>query len=121
MAGGDRRGLPGWQLHVRFNDGLEGMVEMKRVVHAPDAGVFAELADPERFAAVYVDFEAVTWPGEIDLARMPCTPRSKRRSDWCSNGRQPVAILAGFPDPPGNSPVSGLVSVAAPTGPGPQR
>ena len=74
--------LPGWRLHVRFNDGLEGMVEMEREIHAPDAGVFAELADPERFAAVYVDFGAVTWPGEIDLAPDAMHAEIKAHGRW---------------------------------------
>lgn len=60
--------LPGFRLWVRFNDGLEGEVDMAREVHAADAGVFAALADPERFADARVEFGAVTWPGEIDLA-----------------------------------------------------
>lgn len=74
--------LPGWRLHVRFNDGLEGVVEMEREVHAPDAGVFAELADPARFAAVYVDFGAVTWPGEIDLAPDAMHAEIKAHGRW---------------------------------------
>ena len=60
--------LDGYRLHVRFADGLEGMVDMSDRVRAPNAGVFAVLADPGIFAQVYVDLEAVTWPGEIDLA-----------------------------------------------------
>ncbi len=74
--------LPGWRLHVRFNDGLEGTVEMEREVHAPDAGVFAELADPERFAAVHVEFGAVTWPGEIDLAPDAMHAEIKAHGRW---------------------------------------
>ncbi len=74
--------LPGWRLHVRFNDGLQGIVEMEREVHAPDAGVFAELADPERFAAAYVDFGAVTWPGEVDLAPDAMHAEIKAHGRW---------------------------------------
>ncbi len=37
-------------------------------VRSADAGVFAVLADPARFAGVFVDCGVVTWPGEIDLA-----------------------------------------------------
>jgi hypothetical protein len=54
--------LPHYRLHVRFNDGLEGDVDMEREVHSPDAGVFAQLADPAVFAAVHIEpiFGAVT-------------------------------------------------------------
>jgi hypothetical protein len=60
--------LDGYRLHVRFIDGLEGEVDMSEFVRAPDAGVFAVLADPDVFAQAYVELGAVTWPGELDLA-----------------------------------------------------
>lgn len=60
--------LDGFRLHVRFFDGLEGQVDLSALIHSPAAGVFAQLADPIRFADVYVEYGAVTWPGEIDLA-----------------------------------------------------
>ncbi|SOD41831.1 DUF2442 domain-containing protein [Nitrosovibrio sp. Nv4] len=60
--------LDGYRLRVRFADGLEGEVEMAEFVHAPNAGVFAALADPEIFAQAHVELGAVTWPGELDLA-----------------------------------------------------
>ena len=74
--------LPGWRIHVRFNDGLEGVVEMEREIHAPDAGVFAELIDPDRFAAVHVAFGVVTWPGEIDLAPDAMHAEIKAHGRW---------------------------------------
>lgn len=74
--------LPGWRLHVRFNDGVEGEVEMEREVHAADAGVFAALADPAVFEAVHVVFGAVTWPGEIDLAPDAMHAEIKRHGRW---------------------------------------
>jgi hypothetical protein len=60
--------LKDFKLRVRFLDGTEGVVEMDALVHSADAGVFAELSGPERFAEAYVEHGAVTWPGEIDLA-----------------------------------------------------
>jgi hypothetical protein len=56
------------RLRVTFLDGLTGIVDLSRLVHSPDAGVFAALADPARFAEVGLAYGAVTWPGEIDLA-----------------------------------------------------
>lgn len=58
--------LDGYRLHIRFNDGLEGEVDMSEFVRAPDAGVFSALADPDVFAQVYVELGAVTWSGELD-------------------------------------------------------
>lgn len=76
--------LSGFRLHVCFHDGLEGDVDMDRFVNASDAGVFAELADPTRFAAAYVEpmFGAVTWPGEIDLAPDAMYAEIKARGVW---------------------------------------
>jgi len=60
--------LSGFRLRVAFADGLTGMVDMSRMVHSPKAGVFAALADPSLFAQVKLDYGAVAWPGELDLA-----------------------------------------------------
>ncbi|MDA8093488.1 MAG: DUF2442 domain-containing protein [Betaproteobacteria bacterium] len=60
--------LPDYRLNVRFLDGMEGTVDMSALVRSADAGVFAVLADPLRFAEVFVELGVVTWPGELDLA-----------------------------------------------------
>jgi len=60
--------LAGYRLHIRFVDGIEVMVDLTSLVHLPDAGVFASLADSAFFDQVFVEHGAVTWPGEIDLA-----------------------------------------------------
>lgn len=62
------RPLEGYRIEVTFGDGTTGEVDLSRRVRRPDAGVFALLADPEVFGQVSVEFGAVTWPGEIDLA-----------------------------------------------------
>lgn len=41
---------------------------MRAKLHSPKAGAFAVLADPARFAEVFLDEGAVAWPGELDLA-----------------------------------------------------
>ena len=60
--------LPDFCLHVRFEDGLEGKVDLSALIHAPQAGVFAVLADPEIFASVSLELGAVSWPEGPDLA-----------------------------------------------------
>ena len=60
--------LPGFRLFVRFVDGAEGEVDMSALVRRPDAGVFAELADPVAFSRAFVLDGAVSWPGGQDLA-----------------------------------------------------
>ena len=74
--------LADFRLPVRFVDGLEGMVEMAALVHSPAAGVFAQLADPARFAQALVAQGAVTWPGEIDLAPDAMYAQIKTHGSW---------------------------------------
>jgi hypothetical protein len=60
------RPLPGYRLDLRFDDGVEGEVDLGHLV---GKGVFASWQDPAEFAKVSIDPESrtVTWPGEIDL------------------------------------------------------
>jgi hypothetical protein len=60
--------LPGYRLFVRFIDGTEGEVDMSAQVNSPNAGVFAELADPEAFSKAFNDDGHVAWPTGQDLA-----------------------------------------------------
>lgn len=52
-------------LAVRFADGTEGSV---RFEPSHLKGVFAALKDPVIFRQVRVEYGAITWPGELDLA-----------------------------------------------------
>lgn len=49
-------------------DGTQGEIDLSGLVRSPDAGVFAALMDQELFNQVYLEYGAITWPGEIDLA-----------------------------------------------------
>ena len=59
--------LAGFRLHVRFEDGVEGEVDLKVLVRFE--GVFAPLRDVTRFAEVRVHPELGTlcWPNGADL------------------------------------------------------
>ena len=57
-----------WTIHVTFNDGTQGIVDMEALVNSEDAGVFAALRDPAAFAQAYLQWGVLTWPGELDLA-----------------------------------------------------
>jgi len=74
--------LPGFQLRVVFADGLTGTVDMSRIVHSPDAGVFSVLADPSVFSQASLEFGAVTWPGELDLAPDAMHTAIQEHSVW---------------------------------------
>jgi len=60
--------LPRLRLSVTFADGLAGVVDVSGLVQSPHAGVFSALADPALFAQVRIEYGAVTWPGNLDLA-----------------------------------------------------
>ncbi len=62
------RALPAYRLHVRFADGVEGIVDASKLILGSDPGVFLALRDPEVFVQVRLEYGAVTWPGELDLA-----------------------------------------------------
>ncbi len=74
--------LPGYKLQVRFVDGLTGTVDLAALVSSPNAGVFARLRDAALFDRVYVEFGAVTWPGEIDLAPDAMHAAIRRSGEW---------------------------------------
>jgi hypothetical protein len=59
--------LDGYRLQLRFEDGVEGVVEL--TPHLSFRGVFEPLKDPDYFARVRVDPElgTVVWPNGADL------------------------------------------------------
>lgn len=71
-----------FRLSVSFVDGVSGIVDMTELVHSPDAGVFAALADPKVFSQAFVLYGAVTWPGEIDLAPDAMYDEIKANGEW---------------------------------------
>ena len=56
---------PDYWLFVRFKDGVAGRLRLR-----PEelTGVLAPLRDEQFFSQVFIDYGAVAWPGEIDLA-----------------------------------------------------
>ena len=58
--------LQHYRLAVRFDDGVEGVIEMHDRLFGP---VFEPLQDPALFQQAFVDeFGAVAWPNGADLA-----------------------------------------------------
>jgi hypothetical protein len=55
---------------------------MSALVHSPNAGVFAQLADFALFAQVLVEHGAVTWPGDLDLAPDAMYSEIKSHGEW---------------------------------------
>ena len=59
--------MPSFRLHVQFEDGTAGVVDMENFLKR-ECGVFKVLRDADVFGAVHVNHGAVTWPDELDLA-----------------------------------------------------
>lgn len=59
--------LGGYRLRLRFEDGVEGEVDLERVVRR--GGMFAAMRDEAEFARVRVDAELGTlvWPNGADV------------------------------------------------------
>ena len=81
--------LPGYRLQVQFVDGLTGTVDLAALIASPSAGVFAGLRDVAMFNRVNVEFGAVTWPDEIDLAPDAMHAAIRSSGEWvvpCDGG-----------------------------------
>jgi hypothetical protein len=63
----DVRPLPGFKIRVKFQDGVEGQVDLSDLV---GKGVFSKWKEPGFFESVFIDKEShtVAWPGGIDLS-----------------------------------------------------
>ena len=63
----EARPLENYRIWLRFEDGVEGVVDVSDLV---GQGVFAAWRDIELFRSMRVDPEAgtVVWPGDLDLA-----------------------------------------------------
>ena len=60
----EARHLGGHRVWLRFNDGLEGEIDLASEL---DGGVFDALRDPACFGAFFVD-ETLTWANGADFA-----------------------------------------------------
>jgi len=63
----EARVLGGYNVHLRFEDGTEGAVDLGRLIRFD--GVFAPLCDPDEFRRMAVNPElgTVCWPNGADL------------------------------------------------------
>jgi hypothetical protein len=61
------RPLAGYRLHIQFEDGVEGIVDLTEIVSF--TGIFAPLKDRAYFTQVYVnpDVGTVCWPNDADI------------------------------------------------------
>jgi len=63
-------------------DGAAGEVDMSRLVMSDNAGIFVQLRDPVLFVQADVEYGAVGWPGEVDLAPDARYDEIKKHGRW---------------------------------------
>jgi hypothetical protein len=76
------KALPDYRIAVEFVDGVSGIVDLHLRVKSERAGVFSDLADVTLFQQLYVQWGAVTWPNELDLAPDAMHDEIKRNGVW---------------------------------------
>jgi hypothetical protein len=74
--------LENYKLEVEFIDGIHGFVEMKQLILSQKAGVFARLRDINVFNQAHIEYGALIWPGEIDLAPDAMHDEIKQHGTW---------------------------------------
>jgi hypothetical protein len=74
--------LNDFRLFIRFADGTAGEVDLSRLIMGDRAGVFAVLRDKSLFSKVYIDYGAVSWPGELDIAPDAMYDELKKMGHW---------------------------------------
>jgi hypothetical protein len=74
--------LAGFRLHVRFNDGTEGTVELANFLNSDSAGALAALRDEDLFRQARVELGAVVWPDNLDLAPDSMHREIKQHGRW---------------------------------------
>ena len=75
----DVRPVTPMALQVWFADGTTGQV---RFEPSYLTGVFKVLKDPTLFSQARIEFSAVTWPGDLDLAPDAMYREIKARGEW---------------------------------------
>lgn len=75
----DVRHLGGFRVHLRFEDGVEGDLDLSEMIEFK--GIFALLRDEREFARIRVDPElgTIVWPNGADLDPVVLYSRVTRR------------------------------------------
>ena len=57
-----------FRLRLRFNDGIEGEVDLRETIFSDHREPIIQLKDPEKFRRFRVDMDTVVWENGADLA-----------------------------------------------------
>ena len=56
--------LSDYKLHIKFEDGVSGDIELKSFI---EVGIFSVLRDPDLFDKVYTTGYSVAWSDELEI------------------------------------------------------
>jgi hypothetical protein len=57
-----------YQIRLRFNDGAEGVADLRETFFSDERAIFVELRDREAFGRFRVAMDTVVWENGLDLA-----------------------------------------------------
>jgi hypothetical protein len=60
--------LEDYKINVTFNDGTEGILDMKSILENDERNIFRELLNEENFKRFRVELDTIVWENGLDLA-----------------------------------------------------
>ncbi|MEO5341262.1 MAG: DUF2442 domain-containing protein [Magnetococcus sp. MYC-9] len=64
----DARHEQEYRVHIRFNDGVEGVADLQETICHDHRTIFQELRDPAAFRSFRVEMDTLVWDNGLDLA-----------------------------------------------------
>ena len=64
----DSKYLQHYQIWIKFNDGKEGIVDLKELILTDPREIFSQLKDLNQFKSFKVDMDTIVWSNGADLA-----------------------------------------------------
>ena len=64
----DAKYVADYQIHVTFNTGESGTVDLKDVILSDPRAIFRELEDLDEFKKFKVDLDTIVWDNGLDVA-----------------------------------------------------
>jgi hypothetical protein len=58
------KAMPGYKLHVAFDDGISGIIDLKDFI---SKGIFSVLNDEQLFNKVYANDYSIAWSDELEI------------------------------------------------------
>ena len=60
--------VDGYRIRLRFNDGVEGVVDLRETIRSDSRELFRQLTAPGEFEKFRVESDTVVWENGLDLA-----------------------------------------------------